>query len=44
MGFSLGFGQDIINENVRVNEIPFDSERKLMTTVNKVRRQVYCIY
>ena len=36
MGFSLGFGQEVMEDNLRVKEIPFDSERKLMTTVNKV--------
>ena len=36
MGFSLGFSENIVKENLRVKEVPFDSERKLMTTVNKV--------
>ena len=44
MGFSLGFSADVISENPRVKEVPFDSDRKLMTTVNKVRRQVYGLY
>jgi magnesium-transporting ATPase (P-type) len=38
MVFSLGFKENIIHENQREEEIPFDSERKLMTTINKVRR------
>lgn len=29
--------EDIRNENPRVEELPFDSDRKLMTTVNKTR-------
>ena len=44
MGFSLRYGKDIIENNERKEELPFDSERKLMTTVNEVRRQIYCIY
>ena len=36
MGFKLGFEASIQTDNVRVKEIPFDSERKLMTTVNKI--------
>ena len=35
MGLKLGF-ENVIKENLRENEIPFDSERKLMTTINKV--------
>lgn len=39
MGFSLGFSkEDTINSNPRIKEVPFDSDRKLMTTVNRVRR------
>ena len=44
MGFLLGYGKEIIENNERKEELPFDSERKLMTTVNAVRRQIYCIY
>ena len=29
------FKDDLLKEHRRVNEIPFDSDRKLMTTVNK---------
>ena len=36
MGFKLGFEASIQTDNVRVKEIPFDSDRKLMTTVNKI--------
>lgn len=43
MGLKMGYS-DILNKNPRENEIPFDSERKLMTTVNKVRRKIYSIY
>ena len=35
MGFKLGYTSNIYEENTRVDEIPFDSSRKLMTTVNK---------
>ncbi len=36
MGFKLGFDLETLNTMERVEEIPFDSDRKLMTTVNKV--------
>ena len=36
MGFDLGFTMEKIETMERVEEIPFDSDRKLMTTVNKV--------
>ena len=35
MAFKQKYTQEIFKENPRVEEVPFDSERKLMTTVNK---------
>ena len=35
MAFKLDFKQSIYRENPRVAEVPFDSDRKLMTTVNE---------
>ncbi len=43
MGFKLGFDKETIDQNPRKNELPFDSERKLMTTVNKVGDK-YIVY
>ncbi len=39
MGFTLDFDPSKFEEYKRVEEIPFDSERKLMTTVNKIGKR-----
>ncbi len=42
-GFERGFNKDTVNGAYpRLNEIPFDSERKLMTTLNRVGEQNIC--
>ena len=43
MGFKLNFDSSIYDRMERVEEIPFDSDRKLMTTVNKVGDK-YVVY
>ncbi len=43
MAFKLNFDPSIYNRTPRVEEIPFDSERKLMTTVNQVNDK-YIVY
>ena len=43
MGFKLNFEPSIYDRMERVEEIPFDSDRKLMTTVNKVGDK-YVVY
>ena len=35
MALKLKFSQDIYNQMPRIDEVPFDSDRKLMTTVNE---------
>ena len=35
MAFKLDYTQKVYTENKRVEEVPFDSDRKLMTTVNE---------
>ena len=43
MGLKIGYRKEILEELPRLKEIPFDSERKLMTTVNKVNDK-YVVY
>ena len=43
MGFNLDFRPDIFEQLPRVEEIPFDSDRKLMTTVHKTDGK-YLVY
>ena len=42
-GFKLGINSSIYETMPRIGEIPFDSDRKLMTTVNKVNEK-YIVY
>ena len=44
MGFKLNFPPYVFNELKRVQEIPFDSDRKLMTTVIKFEDNKYLVY
>ena len=44
MAFKLNFDPSIYDRMPRVEEIPFDSDRKLMTTVNKVNNGKYIVY
>ena len=32
--------QNIVNENKRVAEVPFDSDRKMMTTINTIQDKI----
>ena len=43
MGFDLAFEPALYEQNPRVEELPFDSDRKLMTTVHKVGEK-YLVY
>ena len=43
MGFSLDFNPALFEQMPRVEEIPFDSDRKLMTTVHQVQNG-YIVY
>lgn len=44
MGFKLDFKPDLFEQMPRVQEIPFDSERKLMTTIVKYNENKYIVY
>lgn len=44
MGFRLDFKPELFELMPRVEEIPFDSDRKLMTTVHKVSDKKYMVY
>lgn len=44
MGFRLDFKPELFELIPRVEEIPFDSDRKLMTTVHKVSDRKYMVY
>ena len=43
MAFNLNFDPSIYDRTPRVQEIPFDSDRKLMTTINKINDK-YIVY
>lgn len=43
MALKLGFEKDVYEIMPRIDEIPFDSERKLMTTVHKIGNK-YVVY
>ena len=43
MGFKLDYKQSIYDEMPRIGEVPFDSDRKLMTTINEQNGK-YIVY
>ena len=43
MGFKLDYKQSVYEEMPRIGEVPFDSDRKLMTTINEVNGK-YIVY
>ena len=44
MGFELDFKPELFSMLPRVGEIPFDSDRKLMTTIHKIQEDKYIVY
>ena len=44
MAFKLDFDPSIYDQMPRFEEVPFDSDRKLMTTVNKIQDKKYIVY
>lgn len=44
MGLKIGYNEDIYKKYDRVEEIPFDSDRKLMTTVYMIEYGKYIVY
>ena len=44
MGMILDYPVEVLQEFSRVEEIPFDSDRKLMTTVNQIGENQYRVY
>ena len=44
LGFKLEFGPGVYNQFPRINEVPFDSARKLMTTVHEINSNKFVVY
>jgi Ca2+-transporting ATPase len=45
LGLKFGFNKNVLEaEHERVDEVPFDSERKLMTTVHRLNEGEYAVY
>lgn len=44
MGFKLDFEPSLFEQMPRLKEIPFDSDRKLMTTVHKISDNKFVVY